>query len=86
MRIFLPPYMKKKSASQVELCVSSMLTGKARVIDDVEAVLEKRIRAFARIIWPSGHTAREYKSRMKEGVVGFEVEVEKVEANSRCIR
>ena len=55
--------------------------GKARVVDDVEAVLEKMIRAFDvdyLTQWstlPGG-----YKSRMKEGIVGFEVEVEKVEA------
>lgn len=55
--------------------------GRARLVDDAEAVLEKMIRAFDEGYWAQWSALpAEYKSRMKEGIVGFEVEVERVEA------
>lgn len=55
--------------------------GRARLVDDVEAVLEKMIRAFDEDYWAQWSALpSEYKSGMKEGVVGFVVEVERVEA------
>ena len=55
--------------------------GKVRPNDDVEAVLEKMIRAFdADYLARWWELPEEYKSNLKKGIVGFEVEVERVEA------
>lgn len=55
--------------------------GRAKLVDDAEAVLEKMIRAFDGDYWAQWSALpAEYKSRMKGGIVGFEVAVERVEA------
>jgi transcriptional regulator len=55
--------------------------GRVRLEEDVEAVLEKMIRAFdADYLTRWSALPEEYKSKLKAGIVGFEVEVERVEA------
>ncbi|HEY9285423.1 MAG TPA: FMN-binding negative transcriptional regulator [Pyrinomonadaceae bacterium] len=55
--------------------------GRVRLDDDVEAVLEKMIRAFdADYLAQWSELPEEYKSKLKAGIVGFELEVERVEA------
>jgi transcriptional regulator len=55
--------------------------GRVKLNDDVEAVLEKMIRAFdADYLAQWAGLPEEYKSNLKKGIVGFEVEVERVEA------
>jgi transcriptional regulator len=55
--------------------------GKVRLVEDVGHVLEKMIRAFDADYLTRWLTLpEEYRSRMKKGIVGFEVEVERVEA------
>ena len=55
--------------------------GKVRLTDDVEVILEKMIRAFdADYLNQWLALPEEYKSQMVKGILGFEVEVEKVEA------
>ena len=55
--------------------------GSVRLNEDVEAVLEKMIRAFdAEYLAQWSGLPEEYRSNLKRGIVGFEVEVERVEA------
>ena len=55
--------------------------GKVRLLDDVETVLEKMIRAFdADYLAQWASLPGEYRTRMKAGIVGFEMEVLRVEA------
>ena len=55
--------------------------GRVRLNDDVESVLERMIRAFdADYLAQWSGLPEEYKSSLKRGIVGFEVEVERVEA------
>ncbi len=55
--------------------------GRVRLNDDVEAVLEKMIRAFdADYMAQWSGLPEEYKSSLKRGIVGFELEVGRVEA------
>ena len=55
--------------------------GRVKLDDDVEAVLEKMIRAFDADYLTRWLTLpEEYKSKLKKGIVGFEVEVERIEA------
>lgn len=55
--------------------------GRVRLNDDVESVLEKMIRAFdADYLAQWSGLPEEYKAGLKRGIVGFEVEVGRVEA------
>lgn len=55
--------------------------GKVSLNDDVEAVLEKMIGAFdADYLTRWSALPEEYRSKLKAGIVGFEVDVERVEA------
>jgi transcriptional regulator len=55
--------------------------GRVKLYEDVEAVLEKMIRAFdADYLAQWSELPEEYRSNLKRGIVGFEVEVERVEA------
>lgn len=55
--------------------------GRVRLNTDVEAVLEKMIRAFdADYLAQWWGLPEEYKTGLKRGIVGFELEVERVEA------
>jgi transcriptional regulator len=55
--------------------------GRARMVEDVEPVLEKLIRAVdAEYLNTWRVLPEEYKANMKKGIVGFEVAVYKVEA------
>ena len=61
--------------------------GRVRVTDDVEGILEKMIRSFDADYLPQWSALPEdYKSKMKVGIVGFEVEVERVEAKFKMLQ
>lgn len=55
--------------------------GRVKLNEDVEAVLEKMIRAFdPDYLTRWAELPEEYRSNLLKGIVGFEVEVERIEA------